>query len=106
MAPSRGGSRAAGITPSAGAVAVGAAHRWLAAALLLMQLWLVSARVPLPGNLHERRRLEGIGTSGLALGPVGHAAPCDDGTGGLEVACLGAPAYLAANPDALPWCCE
>lgn len=91
---------------SALAVAATAARCWLAAMVLLMQLWLVTARVPLASIGQERRQLEDMGISSTAFGPVGHAAPCDDGTGGLEVACLGGPAYMAANPDAVPWCCE
>lgn len=106
MAPSRGGRQPAATAASAGSIAAPAARRCLTAVLLLMQLWLVAARVPLPHSAYERRRLQDANGLGLLLGPVGHAAPCDDGTDGPEVACYGAPAYLEANPDATPWCCE
>lgn len=106
MAPSRGGRQPAATAASAGSIAAPAARRCLTAVLLLMQLWLVAARVPLPHSAYERRRLQDANGLGLLLGPVGHAAPCDDGTDGPEVACYGASAYLEANPDATPWCCE
>ncbi|KAL4424201.1 hypothetical protein ABPG75_001502 [Micractinium tetrahymenae] len=105
MAPSRGGIQAAAAAPSAAAAAV--SHRWLAVALLAAQLWLVTARVPLPrSNLAQRQLLEQGSIRGQAAWPVGHAAPCDDGTGGKEMACYGTDAFTAANPDAAPWCCS